>query len=73
MTVMSRPTLLWILLFPIISIVGHPKDCAKLNVNATLNIDFGRSGKTVNIRMIRVIRVQTIAMVTRLNALLLFV
>ena len=65
--------LLRILLFPIISIVGHPKDCVKLNVNATLNIDFGRSGKTVNIRMMRVIRVQTIAMVTRLNALLLFV
>ena len=56
-----------------ISIVGHPNDCVKVNINATLNIDFGRSGKTVNIRIMRVIRVQTIAMLIRLNALLLFV
>ena len=69
LTDIIRLRLFLILLFPMMSMLGHPNDCIKLNVNATLSIDFGCSGRMVNNRMIRVMIVQTNPIVAKLNEL----
>ena len=56
-------------LFPMMSILGHPNDCAKLNMNEALNIDFGCSGRMVNMRRIVVMIRLTAVIVTKLKAL----
>ena len=49
--------------------LGQPNDCAKLNMNVALTIDFGCSGRMVNIRIIIVMIRHTKVIVIKLKAL----
>ena len=59
--------LLLIFLFPMMSRLGQPNDCAKLNMNEALRIDFGCSGRMVNIRIIVVMIRHTKIIVIKLK------
>ena len=48
--------------------LGQPNDCAKLNMNEALRIDFGCSGRMVNIRIIVVMIRHTKIIVIKLKA-----